>query len=305
MPVHLPGYRSTVREYYMTSIKEPMIDIIQYTDPYCTWCWGSEPVMRHIEEAYQDQVRFSFVMGGLVEDAAAFQDPLNNIGGPQMAEQVAKHWEEASQRHGMPVDADVWLDMKDEFKSTWPANIAFKAAQMQDEEKANRFLRRMREAAAAEHMFIHRREVQSQLAAEAGLDPEQLIRDIESGAGEAAFMRDYAGCRDKDVTGYPSFRIRNRKGEEFMFFGFQPFSRFVELFGRLTGDRLMAREISSSDDEITAFVRRHGKVAVREVAEVFSLKMSEARERLDRLADTGELEKRQAGNGWFYLTTPS
>ncbi|MFA5809478.1 MAG: DsbA family protein [Thermoleophilia bacterium] len=285
----------------MSNREKYIIEIIQYTDPYCTWCWGSEPVMRHIEETYGDQVRFGFVMGGLVEDAAAFQDPLNHIGGPEMAAQVAKHWEEASQRHGMPVDARVWLDMKDEFTSTWPANIAYKAAQIQDEEKANRYLRHLREAAAAEHMFIHRREVQAQLAAETGLDPEQLIRDIESGAAEAAFMRDHAECRDKDVTGYPSFLIRNREGDEFMFFGFQPFSRFVELFGRLAGDHLSQREISSSDEEITAFVHKYGKVAPREAAEVFSLKMSEARERLDRLASEGKLGKRQAGNGWFYL----
>ena len=64
--------------------------------------------MRHIEEVYGGQVRFGFVMGGLVEDVSKFNDPLNKIGGAQFAGQVAAHWEEASRRHGMPVDAGVW-----------------------------------------------------------------------------------------------------------------------------------------------------------------------------------------------------
>ena len=51
-------------------------------------------------------------MGGLVHGHTTFDDPLNKIGGPRMAEQVAEHWVRRPRRHGMPVDADVWLDMK-------------------------------------------------------------------------------------------------------------------------------------------------------------------------------------------------
>jgi len=49
---------------------ESQIEIVEFTDPYCTWCWGSEPVLRHAQEAYGDQLRVRFVMGGLVEDRA-------------------------------------------------------------------------------------------------------------------------------------------------------------------------------------------------------------------------------------------
>ena len=52
------------------------IEIIEYTDPYCTWCWGSEPVLRHLQEAYGDQLSIRFVMGGLVEDSRTFYTVL-------------------------------------------------------------------------------------------------------------------------------------------------------------------------------------------------------------------------------------
>ena len=153
--------------------------------------------------------------------------------------------------------------MKDEFTSTWPANIAGKAAEMQDPMKANRYLRRLREAAAAEHQFIHRREVQLELARETGLDLERFSLDIDSGAAEAAFQRDLEECREKHVTGFPSFQIRNREGEEFMFFGFQPYPKFVELFGRLAGSELVAREMVADDANVLELhpAARQGRLA--------------------------------------------
>jgi protein-disulfide isomerase-like protein with CxxC motif len=97
---------------------EPFIELIIYSDPYCTWCWGSEPVLRKIQEVYGDQVRLVYRMGGLVEDTAKFRDPLNRIGGPGMHKQVADHWRQAATRHGMPVDADAFIDFASEFRST-------------------------------------------------------------------------------------------------------------------------------------------------------------------------------------------
>ena len=256
--------------------------------------------MRKIETVYSGQVHLGFVMGGLVEDATAFYDPLNRIGGPEMAQQVADHWREASARHGMPVDADVWLDMKDEFRSTWPANIAVKAAQQQDEQLAARFLRRLREAAAAERRFIHRREVQAELAAETGLDRDRFLEALDNGTAEQAFLEDMRQCRQRHVTGFPSFLITNAAGEELMFFGFQPYSTFVELFERLdAGVRL--RDAAASDESILAFIRRYGKVAPREVAEVFSLSPGETGDWLERLAGKELISRQKAGNGWFFI----
>ena len=140
------------------------IELISYTDPYCTWCWGSEPILRKIKAIYGDQVRLSFVMGGLVENIDTFYDLHNNIGGPQKYEQGAAHWAEASGRHGQPVDNQLIFDLKKDFHSTYPASIAYKAAQMQDRELADKFLRRMREATSAEKMLIHKIEVQVELA---------------------------------------------------------------------------------------------------------------------------------------------
>jgi len=280
---------------------EPVITLIIYSDPYCTWCWGSEPVLRKIQEVYGDQVRLVYRMGGLVEDTTRFRDPLNRIGGPGMHRQVAEHWRQAAMRHGMPVDADVFIDYASEFRSTWPACIAYKAAEMQDPVLAGKYLRRLREAAAAEHVPIHRLEVQADLAEEVGLDRQRLMADIENGSAEAEFRDDLQLCRDNEVTGFPSYEVHVAGGEEIAMFGFHNFASFDSTFKRLAGERLTPNEIVADDDSIVGFAHKYGKVAPREVSEVFTLNMSEARERLDRLVSEGRLKRQKAGSGFFYL----
>jgi predicted DsbA family dithiol-disulfide isomerase len=29
-----------------------LVDLIEFTDPVCTWCWGSEPILRKLETYY-------------------------------------------------------------------------------------------------------------------------------------------------------------------------------------------------------------------------------------------------------------
>jgi predicted DsbA family dithiol-disulfide isomerase len=282
-------------------VDRSVLQLVEYTDPYCTWCWGSEPILRRIQEVYGDQVKIDYMMGGLVENIDTFFDPSNRIGGHDWYKQVASHWLEASQRHGMPVDEQVFYDLKDEFKSTYPASIAFKAAEFQDRKLAKRFLRRMREAAAAERMPIHRREVQARLAGEIGLDVKKFVKDIESGRAEDAFKSDVGDARAKGITGFPTFVIKNRAGEELLLYGFQRFESFEAAFRRLAKDPLTSADFEPSQDNILSFIRRHGRVAPREVAEVFDLPMPSVNESLRQSVDSGEIVEKKVGNGVFYI----
>lgn len=278
-----------------------MIEIIEYTDPYCTWCWGSEPILRRIQEVYGDQVRVRYKMGGLVEDITRFYDPLNDIGGANWYKQVAAHWLDASHRHGMPVDEKIWYDIKDGFRSTYPASIAYKSAEFQDEELAKKFLRRMREAAAAERMAVHRLEVQKKVAGEVGLDTARFLEEIENGKAEEAFREDLRECRSKGITGFPTFLVRGLKGKEVLVRGYQRFENFELVFHELAGSTLKPKHIQPKEQNILAFIRKYGKVAPKEVAEVFNLKLESAVDWLNKLKEKGLVKEQKAGNGSFYV----
>ena len=57
------------------------LELLAFTDPVCTWCWGSEPVLRKLRRWYGDQLHIRYLMGGLVEDIRTFYDRANAIGG--------------------------------------------------------------------------------------------------------------------------------------------------------------------------------------------------------------------------------
>ncbi|MDJ0270631.1 MAG: DsbA family protein [Aigarchaeota archaeon] len=278
-----------------------MIEIIEYTDPYCTWCWGSEPILRKIKEVYGDQAEISYKMGGLVRDIRDFYDPFNEIGGERWYEQVAAHWEDASRRHGMPVDGRVFYEIKDSFTSTYPANIAVKAAELQNGELAKRYLRRLREAAAAERKHIHRLEVQAELAQEVGLDANQFVEDIRNRRAEAAFLEDLRECRSTGITGFPTFLVKNlENGRAHLVHGYRRYEYFEGLLDEITGNSLEKKRIEKSEEEVLGFIRRWGKVATQEVATLLDITKNKAYEMLKSMSDKGLIYGNKAGNDYFW-----
>lgn len=285
-------------------MSEPIIELIQYTDPYCTWCWGSEPMLRKIEMVFGDQVKLKYVVGGLVRDIRQFSDAGNNIGGKDWYKSVAAHWLEASGRHGMPVDEAIFFDIKDEIFSTYPASIAFKAAQLQDEKLANKYLRRLREAASAERLAIQHTDVQARLAEEVGLDSKQLLADIDRSGAKQAFEADLQECRRAGISGFPSFIVKHAAtGKEYKFGNFRSFQDFREIFLRVGKPALVEKPVVADDAAIQAFITKYGKVALQELTEVFNLKTDECSKRVDNLASRGLVKLTVAGNGYF--VTPS
>ena len=108
-----------------------MLKIVQITDPVCTWCYGNEPQTRAIAFLYDAQCKY--LMGGLVEDIRNFYDAHNAIGGTDIAATnaaIIAHWREASARHKMPVTSGAFCLLSEQYPSTWPQNIAYKAAQI-------------------------------------------------------------------------------------------------------------------------------------------------------------------------------
>ncbi len=276
------------------------IELIEFTDPYCTWCWGSEPVLRKITEVYGDQVKIDFVMGGLVKDISQFYDPVNKIGGHDWNKQVARHWLEASERHGMPVDERGFPRIAGDFTSTYPANIAVKAAAFQGRDKAARFLRRLREAAAAEARQIHREEVQAELAREVGLEVDRFRQDLRGSKAENAFNEDLKVCREHGVTGFPTFLISSTEGQRRMMRGYHPFEDFTNVLPELSPG-IKGVKPKFDAENVQAFVRKHGKVATAEVATVFDLPRGQAIEVLEKLREEQNVYRVEAGNDFFWI----
>jgi putative protein-disulfide isomerase len=201
--------------------------------------WGSEPILRKLETRYGDQLKIKFVMGGLVKDIREFYDSFNDIGGdPERSNnQIVEHWLEASKTHGMPVRSKGFNLFSNDYPSSYPQNIAYKAAQMESEEKANRFLRRMREATAAEAKQTNRKEVLIGFASEVGLDIPKFIERLSNGLTEAAFEEDLKTAQRYCAQGFPRFLVRYSE-KEVLLRGYQSFDAFRSVIKTIAGDTL-------------------------------------------------------------------
>lgn len=240
-------------------------------------------------------------MGGLVDDIKTFYDPSNAIGGSNMFEQVAIHWDDASSRHGMPVDSRGFSDLKDSFKSTHPANIAYKAAQIQNRDLADKFLRRLREAAAAERKPIHKIETQIELAKEVGLNPDKFLEAIESGKAKEDFINELSECRQLGITGFPTFKITNTNGESIRLHGFQRYERIEQAFEKLIGKKMKKKQVILNDENVLKFIEKYMKVATQEVATLFEIEKDDAFKILSKLKQEEKILSIQAGNDFFWL----
>lgn len=267
------------------------LEVLYFTDPDCSWCWATEPVVKKIGSVYGEQVRLVYKMGGLLETWDTFYDSRNQIGLP---EQVAPHWVEVARASGMPIDERIWYD--DPPQSTYPGCIAYRAAFLQDEFLAEIFLRRLREAVMTERRNISRESVLFELAEPFDFDMERFRFDYRAGEAREAFFRDIAEARGRGISGFPTMVVVNADGQEITLHGYRPFADYENAFRRLAGEELH----KNPPPTVAAFVILAGRVATQEVAVVCELDRAAALAELEKLAGDGLLVKEILAGGEFW-----
>lgn len=278
------------------------IVITNFTDPVCVWCWGSEPILRALETHYPDQIEFRYVMGGLVDDIDNFTDPGNGItaGSEGANAQIVSHWLEGAERHGMPVNPEGFHLFSKEFPSTYPQNIAYKAAQIVDPEKADAFLRRIREATKTEAKITSNPDVQIELAGEVGIDVVEFIKALKSGEAKKKFEADLILTRSAGVRGFPSFLVKTSQGRQILVRGYKTFAEFQEIIAHLTDGSLEPLKVTPSFELLSELLDKHPKLALEEVHQAldFSSRV-EADAWVSSFVADGSLIKETAGSSYF------
>ena len=278
------------------------IIITNFTDPVCVWCWGTEPVIRALETHYPDQIEFRYVMGGLVDNIDNFADPGNGISaGSQGAnDQIMSHWLESSPRHGMPINAEGFHLFSQAHPSTYPQNIAYKAAQLADPDKADFFLRRLREATLTEGKVTSDPDVLIELASEAGVDISGFIKALRSGDAEKKFKTDLAITGISGVRGFPSFSIKTSEAREVLLRGYKTYEDFREVISYLTDDSLRPVDVKPSLEALDGLLEKTPRLAPEEVRLAFDFaSQKEAEEWLEPFIKDKILVKEEAGTSYF------
>jgi protein-disulfide isomerase-like protein with CxxC motif len=243
-------------------------EVIEYTDPGCSWAWGAEGRLRLLWWRYGHAVRWRRVLGGLVGDLANYLGEYDPVA---VAPGFADYWRGVSTHTGMPYPARLqWM-----YASTEPAGIAVKAAHRQGEAVAGRVLRRLREATFVDGRPPDTAErIGAAVAGVPGLDSTALLRDCERSEVRAAFRADWAETRDPndDVRSlvddregggaareseghlryvFPTVIMRGPGGERTVA-GWQPPTAYAEALAAVAPDAVRAPRPDPSPAEVFA-----------------------------------------------------
>ncbi|MGH8997940.1 MAG: DsbA family oxidoreductase [Acidimicrobiia bacterium] len=191
------------------------IRVTEFTDPTCSWAWGSEPKVRRLGWCHGRVLEWRRVMGGLLapdwRGDHGVTDPTYYTN-PKYLRRSMQYHATVSETTGMPFPGRLeWLPF-----SSHEACLAVKAAELQGHDQAGRLLRRLREDW---YVFGRppgtRRQTLDSAASVAGIDVARMERDLDDRATEAAFLADWEEHRnpneyvlglDDDRVGYGAAR---------------------------------------------------------------------------------------------------
>lgn len=267
---------------------EKTVKIIYFTDPICSSCWGIEPQLRKLKLEYGNSIEIEYRMGGLLPDWNY------NSGGISKPSDVAHHWDEVSLYYDMPIDGDIWLE--DPLHSSYPPSIAFKAAQIQDKDKAILFLREIREMVFLQKKNITKWEHLEAAARKTGLNIEQLKTDFD-GKAKILFEEDLKLAKNFGVRGFPTIFFLNDSGNKEIVYGSKPYDFYETSILKLNSG-IKKNEYEKNWQSL--FSKYHSLTA-KEFSELSGTNRSESEKVLNELSDKNILQKQITKNGAIWL----
>lgn len=288
----LPGSPSgSTGQSKVTAAVKP-VKIIYYTDPICSSCWGIEPQLRKLKLEYGDCVDIEYKMGGLLPDWSY------NSGGISKPSDVAQHWDEVSKIYDMPIDGDVWLEHP--LASSYPPSIAFKAAQLQDPQKAILFLREIREMVFLQKKNITEWPYLALAAKSVGLDPEQLKHDYQNRA-TTLFNQDLDLGRTLGIRGFPTLLLTNAAGKTEIVYGSKPY----EIYEGAIQQLYPAAAKYHYDRSMDFLFATYQTLTAKEFSVLSGKDRALSEQLLDAYSKDGKLNKTETKNGAIWKLNTS
>lgn len=260
------------------------IKVIYFTDPICSSCWGIEPQLRKLKLEYGECIDIDYRMGGLLPDWSY------NSGGISKPSDVAQHWDEASLHYDMPIDGDVWLE--DPLDSSYPPSIAFKAAQLQDRDKAILFLRELREMVFLKKKNITQWEHLETAAKKVKLDIKQFKTDFNNQA-KVLFEEDLKLSRAYGVRGFPTLFFLDTSGNKEIVYGSKPYAAY-EMAILKNRPNLSKSEFPNDWESLFSTYK---SLTAREYSELSGMQRKASEKWLNALTEKEKLVKLTTKNG--------
>ena len=208
---------------YKAPVVKDRVLVEYFTDPLCSACFVFDPTLEELKELYEGKIDFRSIMGGMM--------PKNRFFGEE-AEAMALNIERMGESFNMPMSGK--LMRENPVDSSYPPSLAYLSVKKQDNDKADTFLRRLREAVYIEDRDISKEAVLLDLVSELDIDEEMFMSDFYSSEILAELEDNIAYTINNGISGFPSVVVYGLDGKSMILRGVNNINAFKDLLSKFS-----------------------------------------------------------------------
>lgn len=184
-----------------------------FTDPMMGLSYESEPIMERLEKEYGDRVEFRYVMSLLVRDVSDFMtteelDMEPDLGIRHYCNRLAQIYKNEEPLGCLPINMDNFCLFDINHRSSRPLNLAYKAAQLSDPDKADTFLTALRHATVKDCLPTTHFDIILHIVRKTRLNETSFIQHYQSGSADFALEKDLAYTHNLGIHVLPSYMFQ-------------------------------------------------------------------------------------------------
>lgn len=280
------------------------ISLVTFTDPMMGLSYECEPILRKLETHFAGKIDFHFVMSLLVRDVYEFVDPDDLKFGKEVAiknynARLAEIYRTEENLGGLPINMDSFELFSVNETSSKPLNLAYKAAQIVDAEKADRLLYNLRYATIVECRPTTRLQEILKVVVKSGLDVKKFFAAYNDDRAEKNLQADLNICQRLGIHSLPSYLIQY-KSQGALVQSLLGYKIFTKIFSDLSDGKIKPIPPQKNIETLRTLIEKHPLISSIELREAFGFDdTAQVRNFIVPLVSSGEIKIIDAGRGWF------
>ena len=284
------------------------LKITVFTDPMMGLSYESEPVFRKLESHFGDLIVVRHSMGLLVRDVRDWIDRDEFAADERKAVEdynmrLADIYRNEESLGGLPINMDGFRLFSRERRSSYPLNLAFKAAELAAPAAAGRFLYNMRFATIAETRPTTMWNEAVRVVRMTGIDEGAFIAHCNDGSAESALSEDLAKLRALGFNRLPSYVLEYgaKRAHIQRLIGYDG---LVYAIAQITGGFFRPHPVVGDADALRQLLAAHPLISLVEIRDALDLRNLDDADALAKtLVSTKEASFLDARRGLFLLKT--
>lgn len=185
-----------------------MVIITTFTDPMMGLSYECEPLYKQLSEQFGDKIQFRYAMAVLVRDVHDFMIPADYA--DTEAQSIANYNRRLAQIYkseerigGLPINMDCFCLFDEQHTTSEPLCLAYKAVEMIDSARAERFLYNLRRATIVETRPTTHFDELLRVVRLTGIDEQRFIQAYQSPEARQALQADMQWMHSLGIRALP------------------------------------------------------------------------------------------------------